>query len=473
MKIECKTRRMVMGAALGTAVQLMLAGTAGAAVTAEEAKQLGSTLTEFGAEKAGNKDASIPAYTGGLPKVAGYDGKTMPQYIDPFKDEKPLFSVDAKNMGQHDALLMAGTKAMLKQYPTYKLDVYKTHRTMRYAPSVLQNSVKNATTAKLTGEVEGDALSGADAGGLPFAGVPFPIPKSGYEVLWNHHARYAAAVSHNVGQGWLIDTAGNTISLPGTNEYFLHPWYDKAGKLRSQTFDALFGFSATLTSPPSSAGTVFLSYYTANAAERGQRVWFYTPGQRRVRSAPEFSYDVPIAAYGGVTVWDDIYGYLGRMDRFNFKLVGKKELLVPYNAFGVTNTMMAKDFIGPKHVNPEAVRWERHRVWVVEGTRKDNARHIYSRRTFYVDEDSWSILASEAYDNGGALWRVSNYYGFPTYDVGGFNTETWSTNDLIKGNYFILNAGHKEPGNSIRSYDTAEGLPIALTPQAVAASGVR
>lgn len=444
-----------------------------AAVTAEEAKQLGATLTEFGAEKAGNKDNSIPAYTGGLEKVAGYDPKTMPQYLDPYKDEKPLYSVDAKSMAKYEAELTEGTKALMKQYPSFRIDVYPSHRSFRYPSWVLQNTVKNATTAKLVGEVEGDALSGAADGGLPHAGIPFPIPKTGYEVLWNQTARYAAAVSHNVGGGYLLDSAGNMTTLPSASEYFLHPWYDKNGKLRSQTFDALFGFSATLTSPPSSAGIVFLNYYTPNAAEGGQKVWFYTPGQRRVRLAPEFSYDVPIASYGGVTVWDDIYGYLGRMDRFNFKIVGKKEMLIPYNAFGPTNTLEVKDILGPKHINPAAVRWEKHRVWVVDGVRKEGARHAYSRRTFYVDEDCWCIVSSEAYDNGGALWRVSHYYGFPTYDTGGFNTETWSTNDLIKGNYFILNTGHKEPGNSIRSYDTAEGLPVRLTPQAVAAGGVR
>lgn len=460
-------------AVLGTALCLLAMGSASAAVTAEEARQLGTTLTEFGADKASSKDGSIPAYTGGLARLPAYDPKTMSTYIDPFKDEKPLYSVDGKNAAQYDALLMTGTKAMLKQYPSFKLDVYQSHRTFRYSASALQNTVKNATTAKLTGEVEGDALSGADAGNLPFAGIPFPIPKTGYEVLWNHTARYSAAVSHNVGQGYLVDSAGRTIDLPGTNEYFLHPWYDIKGTLRRQTFDALFGFSATLTSPPSSAGIVFLSYYTGDAADRGQRVWFYTPGQRRVRLAPEFSYDVPIASYGGVTVWDDIYGYLGRMDRFDFKLVGKKELLIPYNTFGVTNTMAVADFLGPKHVNPSAVRWEKHRVWVVDGTRKAGARHAYSRRTFYVDEDCWCIVASETYDNSGALWRVSNYYTFPTYDTGGFNNETWSTNDLVKGNYFVLNTGHKEKGNSIRSYETAEGLPIALTPQAVASTGVR
>lgn len=451
----------------------MVASSAHAAVTADEAKQLGSTLTEFGAEKGANKDGSIPAYTGGLEKVAGYDPKSMDTYIDPFQKEKPIYSVDSKNMTQYESVLMAGTKVLMKQYPSFKIDVYPSHRTFRYSASALQNTVKNATTAKLTGQIEGDALSGADKGNLPYAGIPFPIPKTGYEVLWNQTARFSAAVSHNVGKGYLVDTAGNTIELPGANEYFVHPWYDKKGTLRAKTFDALFGFSATLTSPPSSAGIVFLNFYTPNAAEGGQRVWFYTPGQRRVRLAPEFAYDVPIASYGGVTVWDDIYGYLGRMDRFDFKIVGKKEMLVPYNVFGATNTLPVKEILGPKHVNPAATRWEKHRVWVVDGTRKASARHVYSRRTFYIDEDCWCILASEAYDNAGNLWRVSNYYTFPTYDTGGFNIDTWSTNDLVKGNYFILNTGHKEPGGSIRSYDTAEGLPVALTAQAVAASGIR
>lgn len=449
------------------------ANTTRAAVGADEAKQLGATLTEFGAEKAGNKDGSIPAYTGGLEKVASYDSKTMNTYIDPFAAEKPLYTVDAKNLGQYEGQLTAGTLAMLKQYPTFKVNVYPSHRTFRYTSSVLQNTVKNATTAKLVGQIEGDALSGADKGNLPYAGIPFPIPKTGYEVLWNQLARFSAAVSHNVGDGFLIDTAGTIAKLAGVDEWFVHPWYDTKGTLRAKTFDALFGFSATLTAPPSSAGIVFLNYYTPNAAEGGQRVWFYTPGQRRVRLAPEFAYDVPIASYGGVTVWDDIYGYLGRMDRFDYKIVGKKEVLVPYNAFGPTNTLQIKEVLGTKHVNPSAVRWEKHRVWVVDGTRKATARHVYSRRTFYVDEDCWCIVSSEAYDSAGALWRVSHYYTFPTYDTGGFNIDTWSTNDLIKGNYFILNTAHAESGNSIHSYETHEGLPINLTAQSVAAGGVR
>jgi hypothetical protein len=262
-------------------------------------------------------------------------------------------------------------------------------------------------------------------------------------------------------------------SLPKVEDVHVHPWYDKAGKLRAETFDAMQGFNATLLSPPSSAGIVFLPFYTPRGEDGGQKVWFYTPGQRRVRVAPEFAYDVPIASYGGVILWDEIFGLVGRLDRFDFKLVGKKEMIVPYNVFALTNTAPTQDLVKPKFVNPDDVRWEKHRVWVVEATRKPGARHVYSRRTFYLDEDSWCILASEHYDNAGNIYRVTQNDVFPTYDVGGINNQTWTTYDLIKGNYFVINVGRQDPGNFVRSYDTSEGLHMNLTAQSVAASGVR
>jgi len=458
----------IAGAVAAAGLSVLLVQPAGGAVSADEAKQLGTTLTEFGAEKAGTSDGSIPAYTGGLEMVPGYDPSTSQVFIDPYRDEKPLYSIDANNMAKYDELLTVGTKALL-QRPEFRVDVYPTHRSMRYTSTVLENTVKNATTAKMTGEVEGDSVEGGDVGNKPFAGIPFPIPKNGYEVMWNYTFRFAPAVSHNIGGAFLVDTSGNVSSLPGVDEYFLHPWYDTQDYLRPRTFDAVFGFNALLTSPPSSAGTVFLNYYLIG----DQKVWFYTPGQRRVRMAPEFSYDVPIASYGGVIVWDEIFGFVGRMDRFNFKLVGKKELLVPYNVFGATNTMLVKDYLGPKVINPDAVRWEKRRVWIVDATRKEDARHIYSRRTYYIDEDCWCITTSEAYDSAGNLWRVNHINTFPAYDTGGVNTDSWTTYDLIKGNYFIINVGHKEPGGLIRHYDTANGLPINLTPRSVAAGGVR
>lgn len=467
-------KRTALAGMLAIASLALLAQPALAQVSADDARQLGAKLTEFGAEKAANADGSIPAYSGGLSKPPAGFVKGADRYVDPFAGEKPLYSVTAKNMAQYAAMLTEGNKAMLTRFAdSYRLDVYPTHRTVTYPSWVLKNTVKNATTAKLTGKVEGDAVAGGDTDDSPFPGIPFPIPKSGVEVMWNYNYHYAPPVTHTIPGAWLIDTGGRASSLPTPNEYFLHPWYEQSGKLRKETYNAVHGLTSVLQDPPSAAGIVFLNYYMHNAGDSGQKVWFYTPGQRRVRAAPEFAYDIPIASYGGVLLWDEIHGFTGRMDRFDFKLVGKKEMLVPYNVFGVTNQIGSKDFIGPKHVNPDAVRFEKRRVWVVDATRKENARHVYSRRTFYVEEDCWCIVASEAYDNGGKLWKNVSLFTFPTYDIGGVNNDGWAFNDLIKGNYTLINVGRKDPGKFVRSYSSHEGLPLTLSPQAVVGGSVR
>jgi hypothetical protein len=464
--------RPLLNALCVAGVGALLSGSVAAAVTAQEAEALGTTLTEFGAEKGANADGSIPAYTGGLKSVSGYTAGAD-RYIDPFKDEKPLFSVDASNAAQYDAMLTESTRALIKKFPDYRIDVYPSHRTMYYPQWQLDNTKKNATTAKLVGAVKGDSLSGAAPDGLPFAGIPFPIPKDGYEVMWNDKMPFGAAVHHQKSQAYLIDTGGGVTALPVPDEYFVYPWSDKDPATRAKTFDATFGFYSLLTAPPASAGIVFLNWYLPTAVDEGQKVWFYTPGQRRVRRAPEFAYDIPIAAYGGCLVWDEIFGFVGRLDRYDFSLVGKKEMLIPYNVFKVTNTMPAKETLGKYHMKPEALRFEKHRVWVVEANLKPGARHAYKKRRFYIDEDSWNIVSLASWDEAGNLWRVADIWTFPTYDVGGVNNTSWTFNDLIKGNYFIINMGHADQGFFVKTYATAAGLPIKLTADAVAAGSVR
>jgi len=449
---------------------MLFAGSSLAAVSADEARQLGTTLTEFGAIKAGNEDGSIPAYTGGLKMDRG-KGQS---YADPFKGEKPLYTIDAKNVAKYASQLTEGTKALIKRFPdTYKVHVYPTHRSVWYPSWVIQNTLKNATTAKLSGEIIGDGVSGPDEGGFPFAGIPFPIPKTGCEVMWNYKIHVSQPAIYSYNSAWLVDTAGRVSSLPDVVQYHLYPWYEQSKYIRSKGFDAVFGFSSLLTSPPSSAGTYFLNFYLPKGEGGGQQVWFYTPGQRRVRKAPEFAYDVPVASYGGVFFWDEVFGFVGRLDRFDYKLIGKKEIILPYNQYKISNQLQPNEFLGPKHLEPSAVRWEKHRVWVVDSTRKAGARHAYSRRTFYIDEDSWALLASESYDNAGSLWRYAMPITWPIYDMGGIGATGWTTTDIIKGNYITINAGYAMPGHFVRCYSETKDLNIPLTPQAVASSLVR
>ena len=177
---------------------IALAVPAFAAVTAEEAKQLGTTLTEFGAIKAGNADGSIPAYTGGLTKAPAGFKPDSGFWVDPFKDEKPVLRIDGKNMAQHAALLSEGQKQLLSKYPTYYLNVYPTHRTAAYPKNVLDATVRNATSCKTT--KEGLAIDRTCRGGLPFA-----IPKNGYEVMWNQILRY---------QGDTAITTSREVTMP-------------------------------------------------------------------------------------------------------------------------------------------------------------------------------------------------------------------------------------------------------------------
>ncbi|MFH7495452.1 DUF1329 domain-containing protein, partial [Pseudomonas syringae pv. tagetis] len=62
------------------------------------------------------------------------------------------------------------------------------------------------------------------------------------------------------------------------------------------------------------------------------------------------------------------------------------------------------------HLNPAYTRHELHRFWVVEGTLKPTARHVYSRRNLYLDEDSWQAAIVDKYDGSGQLWRLSMAY---------------------------------------------------------------
>lgn len=447
-------------------------GISHAAATTEEATALGKQLTRFGAEAGKNTDGSIPAYTGGMQKPPASYKAGADRYTDPFAGSKPLYSITAENASKYESLLSEGTRAMLKNLPGYRVDVYSTERTTAYPEWFLANTAKNATTASVTGAVEGDKVSGAAPDGFPFQGIPFPIPKTGYEAMWNAMLRLGPPVSMMRSKNYFVDTSGKVNDLPGFDAGYFHPWSEPTGAMRKQAYDGVFGFSTLLTSPPTQAGTHFLNYYQPDSAA-DTPIWFYTPGQRRVRKAPEFAYDIPMTAYAGVLFWDEPWSFVGRMDRFNMKLVGKKEMIVPYNVFGITN-QKGSDALGKQFINPDAVRWEKRRVWVVEATRKKDARHAYSKRNLFIEEDCWCFVGAETYDDTGSLWRVTQNYNFPAYDLAsGMNGDSFMTADLRKGNYLIINTDRNVDGNFVRHHKSPDGLNIKMSPQGIAAGSVR
>lgn len=456
---------MKMMVQLALAGVVALYGVGAQAASTSDAAGSGAALTVFGAEKAGTADGSIPVYDGGLTKApAGFvaDSGTWP---DPYKDEKPLYSISAANMAQYADKLTAGEQALLQRFPTERIDVYPTHRTMHYPQWVIDNTVKNAGSAKLTGKVDGDGVEGA------FGGVPFPTPKSGYEVMWNSLLSFQRTQYTIKNDGaYLVDSSGSRTEMPVLDVVEYRPYFDQglAGGKFHGMFDRLW---VQTTTPPVTAGTAALIDYPINYTESDQNSWAYFPGQRRTRMAPDYKYDTPASNYGGVVFWDENNLFRGRMDRFNFKLIGKKEVVIPYNDYKLSQ-LPVDEVYGPKHVKPEAVRWELHRVWVVEATLKPDARHAYSKRVFYIDEDSWDLVEADGYGQDGKLWRVGLDFPFAYYDNGGgMFASSWGFYDLQKGNYFVLFTAGSKGTPQLRVADKLE-KPALFTPAGMAGTGL-
>ncbi|MDE1148577.1 MAG: DUF1329 domain-containing protein [Azospirillaceae bacterium] len=404
-------------ALMGGALAVFLGGMA----AAQTAADLGKTLTPNGAEKAANKDGTIPEWTGGITTPpAGY--KPGGQYVDPYAGDKPLFTITGQNAGQYADKLPEGLKALLKQYPDYKLNVYPTHRSASLPKSVYDETIANATRAKLVDD--GNGVEGAKIG------VPFPIPKTGVEVVWNHVLRWKGKqVERQYGQANPQSDGSYTMINIDEKSKFL---YNDTGP-DGQT--SLY-FQQEVTAPARLAGEILLVHETMDQIKEPRNAWTYNPGQRRVRRAPNVAYDNPGTATDGLRTSDQLDVFNGSPDRYEWTLVGKKEMYVPYNAYDLQSDKHTYDqIIKAGHINQDFPRYELHRVWVVDGKLKSGTSHIYSRRTFYVDEDSWNILVADQYDNRGQLWRVTEAHGINYYDIQSYWAGLFTVYDLQSGRY--------------------------------------
>ena len=428
-----------------------------AAATADEAKALGTKLTPIGAEMAANADGTIPAYTGGLTTPPADFKAGSGIRPDPFAAEKPRVVIDAKNMSKYEGQLTEGAKALLTKYPTFHLDVYPTHRTVAFPKFVTDNTLKAATTAKTTND--GRSFSGAHAG------FPFPIPKDGYEAMWNHLVRFNGVAYENKYRNLSVDSSGHASLTTEGNSIQEYPYWDEA----QADSDTYWRIKLSYTGPARRAGEALQLFDPLDLGTKDRRAWIYLPGQRRVKVAPDLSFDTPNPGTAGSTTFDDTFIFNGSMDRFDFKLVGKKEMLVPYNDYRAVYQSTQDTLLTPNHLNPDLVRWELHRVWVVEATLREGKRHVYSKRTFYLDEDSWAALASDEYDGRGQLYRAGFAYMAPSYDLPAPYTDMFGHYDLIARIYSLT-------GYTAETGGLHQGKPRSereWSPDALAGSGIR
>lgn len=378
---------------LGGALLALLGATLAPLALAADPSKPGPELTPIGAQKAGNADGSIPPWTGGLDKAPG---GWSPGHGDPYASDKPLYSIDARNLAQYQQLLPEGQVALIKTYPGYRLDVYPTHRS---CPIPAQVAERTRTFA-------GQARIGSDGWRLEQAAgaaVPFPVPQNGIEVMWNYKLRYMAKGRRAQISLLLREKNGDlTEARQWAHEYY--PYNDPAVKAPADTDGIEAKLLYDVLSPSSRAGEMYLVHAFL---DKVQSSWIYFPGQRRVRQAPSFAYDNPITGSDNLYFVDQINMFTGALDRYDFKLLGKREMVVPYNSYRlVDKSNKYLQLIGQDYLNRDVQRYEKHRVWVVQATVKADKRHSFAKRMFFFDEDSWSLLHVDMYDAKGNLWRA-------------------------------------------------------------------
>jgi hypothetical protein len=385
---------------LAAATIVMLATLpARSAVTDQQAQQLKTTLTPLGGERAGNKDGTIPAWTGGYTTVpTGYkSGDPRP---DPFASDKPLYTITSANATQYQDKLMPGELELLKKYPdTYQIQVYPTHRTAAAPDYVYENTYKNALRAKTTNN--GLSIEGA------YGGIPFPIPQDGYEAMWNHLLAWKGVSYSDTSYGWLMTTTGDIVLASVATSNGELPYYFKDGSPETfmSTYNGIYLRQFVwITEPPYQNGNATMILNNIDTYGKGEAIWQYLPGQRRVRMAPSLTYDTPNFFVSGVGQMDDFNLFYGAFDRYDFKLVGKKEMIVPYN-MNKLRLLTKEQQMELHHANPNAVRYELHRVWVVEANLSSGKRNAVAKRVIYLDEDTWQAVGAEEWDASGGLWR--------------------------------------------------------------------
>lgn len=424
-------------ALIGTALAVLVTGggAALAKITEQEAARLGQDLTPVGAERAGNAAGTIPAWDGGLtgtlPGVV--PGISRP---DPFPNEKPLFTIRPADIPTYRDKLTPGQIALLQRHGgSFYMNVYPSHRTAALPPEVYQRIKEQATKVEL--EDGGYGLSN-----LGLSTVPFPIPKTGQEAIWNHLVRYR-------GQAFDRRVIQAVVKRDGS---FTPMIYHDLLTFRSgvpetpDNADIVLKIVQKILQPQQLAGTTLLGIDRINPVRQPRQAWMYNAGARRVMRAPEIGYDNPGIGADGARTNDNYEMFNGALDRYDWKLLGKREIYIPYNA----NRLDARgipytEILKPGHLNPDLLRYELHRVLVVEATLKEGMRHLYARRTYYLDEDSWSIVGGEHYDGRGELWRVSEAHliQYTEATVPFYCVE--ALYDLLNDRYIAFGMNNNEP----------------------------
>ena len=430
-----KTVKNLIGQVVLPVALLTIPSIATAKISKDQASQLGTTLTPMGANPAANADKTIPAWGGtivGTPAGITF-AKSGDVYPDPYASEKPLFSITKANMEQYKDKLTDGAIALLNKYPdSYKMDIYPTHRDFRYNKEMEQRTAWNVGNAELVGSIDGlQNFTGS---------APFPIPGNGAEVIWNSRMNQPMPVAESLFDEVAVYPNGETQRF--RSKLVIESPYAYGDFPIGTTTETIGDIAAyvfyEVVEPKRKKGEMVVVHEPLDQFKHERKAWVYITGAKRVKRAPNVGYDTPVGP-GGLMTADDNMGFNGAMDRYDWKLVGKQEKFIPYHNYSFDDPKLTyEQLLTPKHVNPDYMRYELHRVWVVEATLKEGQRHVYGKRRFYVDEDSWLIASADMYDGRGDLWRVGLNNTVYDFYLKGFIARAQINYDLQSGAYIAM-----------------------------------
>ena len=455
-----KTKLLLLATAM---VALTAAGGAWAKSPADQVARLGKDLTPMGSERAGTPDGMVPAWDGGLsapPAGAKFDPK-KDNLPNPFKSDAVKFTVTGANAGQYDQYLTDGHKAMLKKFGSYKMKVYESRRTCAL-PQYAYEAIKyNAANAELS--ADGDGIKNFKVG------YPFPIPNNAMELM--HDKRFSFRGYKSTRQFAAAPVQSNgSYNLISVQDEAIFRYANPAVKSSDELNNIGLLYIANTIAPARLAGNVILVHESINSAVEPRKAWAYSPGTRRVRRAPDVAYDNPGTNTDAMSTSDAFDGFNGALDRYTLDLKPRQVKFIAYNSYDILHTKYA-DYVKPSHPNQDVVRYEPHRVYVVEAKLKAGSRHVYARRVFYMDEDAKVVNNAENYDGRGQMWRFQeiplvNAYHVPHCGTGALEL----VYDLLSSRYLALSMRSEEPPVN---YFADELNEARYTPEAIRTLGVR
>ena len=405
-----------------------------AGMSAQDVARLGKDLNPMGGIKAGSKDGLMPEWTGsvvGLPKGVTWDGPGKP-YPDPWPNEEPLFTITKDTMEQYRERLSPGQIAMFEAYPdTFRMPVYPGHREFAYYPKYYEKVLYNAEHSELINDNEG--VEGF------IGGATFPVPTTGPEAVW--FTRTTGAYETVDGEYSDIAVFPNGTRSVRRSRFLQESPYASRNNPISPEYEypklgEYAGYIMTyVTEPARDKGLITAVLEPFDYSRNDREVWRYLPGSRRVRRAPTVGFDTPDGP-GGLKTVDEVRGFNGSMERFEWNLIGRQEMFIPYHNYKFDDPNINYDELLTKfHVNPDYMRYELKRVWVVEGTLKEGQRHIYAKRRLYLDEDTGLTVITENYDGRGELWKVAMTNSIYEYGGQAYDRRVEMYHDLRAGAY--------------------------------------